>query len=60
LYHSQVALNCAGACIIKRITALIYGFRNKHECLTFYTRLGMKGLAGANTLAYYGNCKLQP
>ena len=29
-----------GACIIKFITAVIYGFRNKLECLSLNTRLG--------------------
>jgi hypothetical protein len=47
-----------GACIIKLITAIIYGFRNKLECLSLNTRLGLKGLQGTNTLAYYGNRKL--
>ncbi len=49
-----------GACIIKLITAVIYGFRNKLECLSLNTRLGWEGLPGTNTLAYYGNCKLRP
>jgi hypothetical protein len=48
-----------GACIIKLITAVIYGFRNKLECLSLNIRLGWKGLPGANTKAYYGNRKLQ-
>jgi hypothetical protein len=47
-----------GACIIKLITAVIYGFRNKLECLSLKTRLGWKSLPGTNTLAYYGNRKL--
>jgi hypothetical protein len=50
----------SGACIIKLITAVIYGFRNKLECLSLNTRLGWKGLSGTNTLAYYGNRKLLP
>jgi hypothetical protein len=50
----------ARACIIKLITAVIYGFRNKLEYLSLNTRLGWKGLPGANTLAYYGNRKLRP
>jgi hypothetical protein len=49
-----------GACIIKLITAVIYGFRNKLECLSLNTKLGWKALPGTNTLAYYGNCKLWP
>jgi hypothetical protein len=49
-----------GACIIKLITAVIYGFRNKQECLTLNTRLGWKGLPGTKTLVYYGNHKLRP
>jgi hypothetical protein len=48
----------SGACITKLITAVIYGFRNKLECLSLNTRLGWKGLPGTNTLAYYGNCQL--
>jgi hypothetical protein len=50
----------SGACIIKLITAIIYSFRNKLECLSINTRLGWKGLPGTNTLAYYGNRKLRP
>jgi hypothetical protein len=49
-----------GHCIIKIITAVIYGFRNKLECLSLKTRLGWKGLQGTNALAYYGNRKLRP
>ncbi len=48
------------ACIIKLITAVIYGFRNKLECLTLKTRLSWKGLPRTNTLADYGNLKLRP
>jgi hypothetical protein len=44
-----------GACIIKLIAAVIYGFHNKLECVSLNTRLGWKGLPGTNTLAYYGN-----
>jgi hypothetical protein len=45
----QTFVNCSckkletlgpGGCIIKLITALIYGFRNKLECLPLNTRLG--------------------
>ncbi len=46
------------ACIIKRITALIYGFRNKLEHLSLNTKLGWKVLPGINTLAYYGNSRI--
>jgi hypothetical protein len=53
-------VECPGACIIKLITAVIYGFRNKLECLSLNPRLGWKGLPGTNTLAYYRNRKLQP
>jgi hypothetical protein len=49
-----------GACIIKLIIAVIYGVRNKLECLILNTRLGWKGLPETNTLAYYGNRKLRP
>jgi hypothetical protein len=49
-----------GACIIKHITAVIYGLGNKLECLPINTRLGWKGLPGTNTLAYYRNRKLWP
>ncbi len=30
----------SGACIIKLFTAVIYGFRNRIECLSLNTRLG--------------------
>ncbi len=46
--------------VIKLITAVIYGFRNKLECLSLNTRLGWEGFPGTNTLVYYGNCKLRP
>jgi len=45
---------------MKLITAVIYGFRNKLECLSLNARLGWKGLPGINTLAYYGKRKLRP
>ncbi len=48
-----------GACIIKLITAVINGFCNKLKCLSLNTRLGWKGSPGTNTLACYGNRKLQ-
>ncbi len=47
------------ALIIKLITAVIYGFLFKLECLSLNTRLGWKGLPGRKTLAYYINHKLQ-
>jgi hypothetical protein len=40
-----------GACIIKLITAVIYGFHNKPEPLSLNTKLDWKGLPGTNTLA---------
>jgi hypothetical protein len=43
-----------GACIIKLITAVINGFRNKLERLSLNTKLGWKDLLGTNNLAYYG------
>jgi hypothetical protein len=43
------------AWIMKVITAVFYGFRNKLERLSLNTRLGWKGLPGTNILAYYGN-----
>ncbi len=58
-YRKTSVLSChrclinTGACITILITAVIYGFRNKLECLN------LKGLPGTNTLAYYGNRKLQ-
>jgi len=60
IQHFFFSLNSPGACVIKLITALIYGFCNKLECLSLNTRLGWKGLPRTNTLAYYGNCKLRP
>ena len=38
-----------GACIIKLITAVIYGFHNKLECLSLNTRLGWKSSPRTNT-----------
>ncbi len=49
-----------GAWVLKLITAVIYGFRNKLECLSLNTRLGWKGLPGTNTLPYNRNRKLRP
>jgi hypothetical protein len=49
-----------GACIIKCIAAVIYGFCFKLEHLSLNTRLDLKGLPGTNTPAYYGNHKLRP
>ncbi len=54
------ASNTPWACVIKLSTAVIYGFRNKLDGLSPNTRLGLKGLPGINTLAYYGNLKLRP
>jgi hypothetical protein len=48
------------ACIIKLITAVIYSFCNKLQCLSLNTILGCKGVPGTNTLAYYRNRKLRP
>ncbi len=59
LERSIALARTSGACIIKLIAAVIYGFRNKLECLSLNTRLGWKCL-GTNTLAYYGNRKLRP
>jgi hypothetical protein len=53
-------LTYLGAFIIKLITAVNYGFRNKLEHLSIKTRLGWKGLPGTSTLAYYVNRKLRP
>jgi hypothetical protein len=44
-------LSQPGACIIKLITAVIYGFRNKFECLSLNTRLSWEDLPGTNALA---------
>jgi hypothetical protein len=41
-----------GACIIKLITVVIYGFRNKLECLSLNIRLGWKGFPWANTVLF--------
>jgi hypothetical protein len=43
-----------GACIIKLITAIIYGFRDKLDCLSLNTRLGWKGWPGTNTVLRRG------
>jgi hypothetical protein len=44
--HKMLVKLTPGACIIKLITAVIYGFRNKLECLSLNTRLCWKGLPG--------------
>ena len=49
-----LVLTSPRACILKLITAAIYGFRNKLECLSLNTRLSWKGLPGKNTRVYYG------
>jgi len=60
LLSFQRPMRLVWGCIIKLITAVIYGFRNKLKCLSQNTRLGWKGLPGTNTLAYYRNRKLRP
>jgi hypothetical protein len=50
----------SGAWIIKLITAVIYGFRNKLECLSLVRLSSLVKVLGTNTLAYYGNLKLRP
>jgi len=50
----SVIVPAPAASTIKLITAVIYSFRNKLECLSLNTRLGRKGLPGTNALAYYG------
>jgi hypothetical protein len=57
---SQLCWPRAGACIIKLIAAVIYGFCNKLKCLSLNNRLVWKCSPGTNTLAYYGNRKLRP
>ncbi len=49
-----------GACIIKLIMAIIYGFRNKLECLSLESLSSQVYCLVTNTLAYYGNCTLRP
>jgi hypothetical protein len=49
-----------GAIVIKLITAVIYGFRNKLNCLSLNTKLGRKRLPGTSALAHHRNRKLQP
>jgi hypothetical protein len=58
--HKAFCNHPPGACIIKLITAVINGLRNKLERLFLNTRLGWKRSPGTNTLAYYGNRKLRP
>ena len=43
-YKTFFVRNLRRGCIIKPITAVTYGFRNKLECLSLNTRLGWKGL----------------
>jgi hypothetical protein len=59
-FRSSALGSAPGSCIIKLITVVIYGFRNKLECLYLNARLGWKGLPGTNALAFYGNRKLRP
>ncbi len=58
--RKSFVLQAPGGCILKLIMAVIYGVRNKLECLSLNSRLGCKGFPGTNTLAYYGNRKLRP
>jgi hypothetical protein len=44
------------ACIMKLFKAVIYGFRNKLECLSLITRLGWKRSPGTNTIAVNYGC----
>ncbi len=48
-----------GACIIKLITAVIYGFRNKLERLSLASISSLVQCLETNTLAYCVNCRLQ-
>jgi hypothetical protein len=49
-----------GACIIKLITAVIYGFPNKLERLSLASLSSLVLCFWTNTPAYYGNRKLRP
>ncbi len=46
-----------GPCIIKLITAVIYGFRIKLECLSLASLSSLVLCLRTNTLAYYGRNK---
>jgi hypothetical protein len=48
-----------GACIIKLITAIIYGFRNKLECLSLASISSLDQCLGTNTIAFYGKRRLR-
>jgi hypothetical protein len=48
-----------GASIIKLITAVIYGFRNKLECFSLVSVSSPVQCLGRNTLAYYEIRKLR-
>jgi len=48
-----------GACILKLIAAVIYGFRNKLESLSLASLSSLIYCLGTNTLAYYRNRKLR-
>jgi hypothetical protein len=50
-----VLWDTSGACIIKAIKVIIYGFRNKLECLSVSTRLSWKGLLITETVNYCRN-----
>jgi hypothetical protein len=49
-----------GACIIKLITAVLYDFCNKLECLSLASLSSLGQSLGTNILAHYGNRKLRP
>jgi hypothetical protein len=46
-----------GDCIIKLITAVIYGFCNKLECSSLASLSSLVQCLGTNSLAYYGRNK---
>jgi hypothetical protein len=53
-----ITTSTPGACIIKLITDVIYGFHNKLECLFLASLSSL--VVFRDTLVYYGNRKLRP
>ncbi len=58
--HKKMGVKAiAGACILKLISTVIYGFHNKLECLSLESLSSLVWCLVTNTLAYYRNRKLR-
>ncbi len=58
--RKSIANTAPGACIIKLITTVIYGYSNTLECLYLASLSSLVYCLWENTLAYYGIHILQP